>query len=115
VLPAIHDDRGDTEGLGVVLVEALMHQRPVVASSVGGIVDVIKDGETGLLVPEKNPQAIADAILRLINDPSLSRRLGRQGFEFAQKYFDWDEITTHLENVFYSVVSKISRSCQSKQ
>ena len=49
------------------------------ASEVGGIVDVIKDGETGLLVPEKNPEAIAEAVLRLLNEPEFAQRLGEQG------------------------------------
>ena len=80
VHPAIYDSKGDTEGLGVVLVEALSNRKPVVASEVGGIVDVIKDGQTGLLVPEKNPEAIAEAVLRLLNEPEFAQRLGEQGF-----------------------------------
>jgi glycosyltransferase involved in cell wall biosynthesis len=61
VHPSIHDSRGDTEGLGVVLIEALANKRPVIACGVGGIVDVIQDGETGVLVEEKNSQALANA------------------------------------------------------
>jgi glycosyltransferase involved in cell wall biosynthesis len=87
VHPAIYDDRGDTEGLGVVLIEALRNRKPVVASRVGGIVDVIKDGETGLLVPEKNPTALAQAVLRLLDDPALARRLGEQGYLYASEFF----------------------------
>ncbi len=100
VLPAIFDDRGDTEGLGVVLIEALQNARAVVASAVGGIVDVIKHEKTGLLVPEKNPQAIADAILRLLDDPVLAQRLGQTGREEAEWQFDWDRITRETENLY---------------
>ena len=100
VHPAIHDDRGDTEGLGVVLIEALRNRKPVVASRVGGIVDVIKDEETGLLVPEKDPAAIANAILRLLDDSTLARRLGEQGHVYAARFFDWDRITDQLEAVY---------------
>jgi glycosyltransferase involved in cell wall biosynthesis len=103
VHPAIYDDRGDTEGLGVVLVEALRNRKPVVASRVGGIVDVIKDESTGLLVPEKDPGAIAKAILRLLDDPALARRLGDEGFDFATRYFDWETITDQLESVYERV------------
>jgi glycosyltransferase involved in cell wall biosynthesis len=103
VHPAIYDDRGDTEGLGVVLIEALRNRKPVVASRVGGIVDVIKDGETGLLVPEKNPTALAQAVLRLLDDPALARRLGEQGYLYASEFFDWDRITDRLEAAYRRV------------
>ena len=103
VHPAIYDDRGDTEGLGVVLIEALRNRKPVVASKVGGIVDVINDGETGLLVPEKNPTALAEAILRVLKDPVLARQLGEQGYVYASKFFDWDRITDRLEGVYRRV------------
>lgn len=99
-LPAIHDDRGDTEGLGVVLIEALMHQRPVVSTSVGGIVDIIKDGKTGLLVAEKDEVALANAIVRLIQDRVLARRLGKAGLKYAQWHFDWNRITEAFESAF---------------
>jgi glycosyltransferase involved in cell wall biosynthesis len=100
VHPAIYDDRGDTEGLGVVLVEALRNRKPVIASRVGGIGDVIKDERTGLLVPEKNPEAIAEAVLRILADPSLAQRLGEEGFAFVTRYFDWELITDQLETVY---------------
>ncbi|MBK1835136.1 glycosyltransferase family 4 protein [Roseibacillus ishigakijimensis] len=90
VHPAIHDDQGDTEGLGVVLIEALACRKPVVASAVGGIVDVIIDGETGLLVPEKDPKALSKAILTVLADQDLSGKLGEQGHDHARRFFDWD-------------------------
>ena len=79
VHPAIYDERGDTEGLGVVLIEALRNKKPVVASKVGGIVDVIQNERTGLLVPEKTPGALAQAVLRLLDDSALAARLGEAG------------------------------------
>jgi glycosyltransferase involved in cell wall biosynthesis len=100
VHPAIYDSKGDTEGLGVVLIEALSNAKPVVASAVGGIVDIIKDGETGLLVPEKNPEAIAKAVIRLLNDPEYAGRLGKQGFAYAREYFNWDRIMNRYEIIY---------------
>lgn len=100
VHPSIHDRRGDTEGLGVVLVEALANKRPVVASGVGGIVDVIKDGETGVLVEEKNAAALAEAVNRLLADPEERRRLAEAGYAFARSHFDWDRIILALVKVF---------------
>lgn len=104
VHPAIYDSKGDTEGLGVVLVEALSNRKPVVASEVGGIVDVIKDGQTGLLVPEKNPEAIAEAVLRLLNEPEFAQRLGEQGFVYARDYFDWDRIMDRYDAIYQKCV-----------
>jgi glycosyltransferase involved in cell wall biosynthesis len=103
VHPAIHDRRGDTEGLGVVLIEALLNRKPVVASKVGGIVDVIRDEETGLLVPEKDPGAIASAVCRILDDPVLARRLGAAGCAYATHYFDWETITDTLESLYARV------------
>jgi glycosyltransferase involved in cell wall biosynthesis len=110
VHPAIYDDRGDTEGLGVVLIEALRNRKPVVASQVGGIVDVIKDGETGLLVPQKDPEALAEAVLRVLQDPALARRLGEQGYVYATEFFDWDRITDRLEAVYRRVCPLVRSS-----
>jgi glycosyltransferase involved in cell wall biosynthesis len=100
VHPAIYDSRGDTEGLGVVLVEALTNRKPVVASRVGGIVDIIKDGETGLLVPEKDPEAIAKTVLRLLENPDYAQRLGEQGCAYATDYFNWDRIMDQYEAIY---------------
>ncbi|MBV8215866.1 MAG: glycosyltransferase family 4 protein [Verrucomicrobia bacterium] len=105
VHPAIVDSKGDTEGQGVVLVEALSNRRPVVASAVGGIVDVIKDGQTGLLVPEKNPDAIAKAVVRLLEDPDYARQLGEQGYTHACSYFNWGRIMDQYESIYAESVS----------
>jgi glycosyltransferase involved in cell wall biosynthesis len=104
VHPAIYDSKGDTEGQGVVLVEALSNRKPVVASEVGGIVDMIKDGKTGLLVPEKNPEAIAQAVLRLLNEPEFAQQLGQQGFEHARRYFDWVHIMDQYDEIYRKCV-----------
>jgi glycosyltransferase involved in cell wall biosynthesis len=105
VHPAIFDDRGDTEGLGVVLVEALAYQRPVVASAVGGIVDVIIHEKTGLLVPEKDPSALAEAVLRVLEDKSLAQRLGNQGLEHVKQFFDWQRIADQTYETWQKTIS----------
>lgn len=96
VLPAIQDHKGDTEGLGVVMIEALTFKTPVVACDVGGISDVIIDGKTGLLVPEKDSAQLASAINRVLSDPSLAKRLGEQGCNHVTTYFDWTRIVDQL-------------------
>jgi glycosyltransferase involved in cell wall biosynthesis len=115
VHPAIYDSKGDTEGLGVVLVEALSNGRPVVASAVGGIGDVIKDGVTGLLVPEKNPEAIAKAVLRLLDDPTYARQLGEQGYAHVCTYFNWDRIMDQYDTFIQKAFLLRARSLFKKE
>ncbi len=103
VLPAVRDARGDTEGLGVVLLEAMNHGTPVVASRVGGIPDIVEDGVSGLLVPPGDEAALADALHRVINDPALADRLGAAGRERVRSEFSWDAITTRWEALYRSV------------
>ena len=91
-LPAIVDSKGDTEGLGVVLIEAMELGLPVVASDVGGIPDVVVDGESGILVPEKDPQALANAFKRLEAEPALVQKLLDGAQERIRKCFTWDGI-----------------------
>lgn len=105
VLPSIVDARGDTETLGIVLIEALAHNKPVVACAVGGIVDVVQSNVTGFLVPEKDPKAIAEAVLKLISDPETASQMGRQGHADIQERFGWPRITQLWQNVFAAVLS----------
>jgi glycosyltransferase involved in cell wall biosynthesis len=93
VLPAIVDSRGDTEGLGVVLIEAAECRVPIVASGVGGIVDVVIDGKTGFLVAEKSPRELADAVLKLYNDEGLCRELAANCKAHVNEFFSWVRIT----------------------
>jgi len=92
VLPSIVDQRGDTEGLGVVLLEAMSYRIPVIGSAIGGITDIISDGETGLLVPPEDPAAIASAIARIATDSALAERLAAAGSQRVRERFGWDAI-----------------------
>jgi glycosyltransferase involved in cell wall biosynthesis len=113
VLPAIFDERGDTEGLGVVLVEALSFRTPVVASNVGGIPDVIIHEQTGLLVKEKDPAALATAIHRLLVERALAESLAEQGLNHARAYFDWVRITEAILSVYRAVLDRPSEKASS--
>lgn len=105
-LPAIVDSKGDTEGLGVVLIEAMQSGLPVVASDVGGIPDVVIDGETGILVPEKDPEALAMAFQKLEGDVSLERRLVESAARRIDKCFDWKKIAERQIAVYRSLLDK---------
>ncbi len=75
LMPAVTDWKGEQEGFGMVLVEAMASGLPVVATRSGGIADAVTDGATGLLVPERDAGALAAAAARLLDDPALATRL----------------------------------------
>ncbi|MDV3350198.1 glycosyltransferase family 4 protein [Leptolyngbyaceae cyanobacterium CCMR0082] len=104
VLPAIVDSKGDTEGLGIVMIEALAHAKPVVATAVGGIPDVIRPGETGCLVPEKNSLALAKAIAELLDRPDWATQLGHQGLADIQTRFNWSSIIAMWQDIYQRVL-----------
>ena len=80
------------EGFGVVCAEAMAHGRPVVASAVGGLLDLVVDGETGLLVPARDPAALRGALERLLGDAELRERLGAAARERIRQRFAWDAV-----------------------
>jgi glycosyltransferase involved in cell wall biosynthesis len=100
VLPAVRDSKGDVEGLGVVLIEALLHGKPVIASASGGIVDIVRHEETGLLVEPGDPRALANAIERYADDPALAARLAAAGRAHVLEEFSWETIIDRLEGVY---------------
>lgn len=100
VMPAVTDWKGEQEGFGLVLVEAMMSGVPIVASRSGGIPDVVRDGETGLLVPERDPVALADAIARLLSDQDLSQRLAQAAARDAERRFAPPAIARRFEAVY---------------
>ncbi|SHL72524.1 Glycosyltransferase involved in cell wall bisynthesis [Fibrobacter sp. UWOV1] len=103
-LPAIVDSKGDTEGLGVVLIEAMELGLPIVASNVGGIPDVVIDGETGILVPEKDPEALANAYKRLAAEPELVKHLLAGAQKRIHECFTWDGIIQRQIEVYNKVL-----------
>jgi glycosyltransferase involved in cell wall biosynthesis len=104
-LPAVTDVKGDTEGLGVVLLEAMSYSKPVVASNSGGITDIVMDGQTGLLVPPGNPQELARALRRVLDDPSYGRSLGESGRARVLETFDWESITRRLLSIYHDLLA----------
>jgi glycosyltransferase involved in cell wall biosynthesis len=103
VLPAVIDAKGDTEGLGVVLIEAMSYARPVIASAAGGIVDIVKDGRNGLLVPPGDAAALAAAVGGMMDDPARARAFGLHGREDVAANFSWDVIADRLAEIYRRV------------
>lgn len=99
VLPAIVDARGDTEGQGVVLLEAMARGRAVIASDVGGITDLVTPA-TGVLVPPADVAALAAALTRLRDERALCDALGEAGLRRVQEHFSWPALGARLRAVY---------------
>jgi glycosyltransferase involved in cell wall biosynthesis len=94
-----------TEGLPLVVLEAMAQRRPVVATPVGGTPEVVVDGETGLLVPPRDPDALAAALRRLLADAGLRRRMGEAGYERVREHFSAEAMTRRVLAIYDEVLS----------
>lgn len=88
------------EPFGMSLPEAMAVEKPVVATQVGGIQDIVEVGETGILVPPGSPKALAAAILHLLAEPAVARRMGEAGRRRVQALFSWDRIAESALEVY---------------
>jgi glycosyltransferase involved in cell wall biosynthesis len=94
------------EGFGMACLEAMAHGVPVVASGVGGLLDLVVDGETGLVVPPRDVPALRTALERLLGDPELRRRLGEAAKRRARERFSWQASTDALLEVYAEASSR---------
>ena len=93
-----------SESFGMVVAEAQAASKPVVATAVGGVKEVVLPDETGILVPPKDPQALADGVLRLLEDPAYARRLSVQGRDHVRKLFSLEQCAARYREVYNSVM-----------
>jgi phosphatidylinositol alpha-1,6-mannosyltransferase len=92
------------EGFGIAYLEAAAHGKPVVAGNVGGALDAVVDGETGLLVDPLDPVAVAEAIVTLLDDGELARRMGAAGQSRARSYA-WPLVVERVERLLLELLS----------
>ncbi len=97
VLPSL------TEGLPLSVLEAMAQGLPIIATPVGGIPELVTHEEHGLLVPVKEPEALADAVVRVAADAPLRQRQGRAGRERAEALFSFSAMTRRYEDLYYSL------------
>jgi glycosyltransferase involved in cell wall biosynthesis len=98
VLPSL------TEGLSLAILEAMAMGKPIIATQVGGTGEVLKDGQTGLLIPPKDSPALAEKIIYLLENPDIARRLGMRAQEESKKY-DVNGYVRRLEELYLQLVS----------
>ncbi len=105
VLPSVVTESGEEENQPVVLAEAQASGLPVIATAIGGIPESMCDGESGLLVPQRNAEALASAILWLTDHPESWSRMGRAGRKFVKKHFDLDGLNDQLVDLYRAVIA----------
>ena len=89
-----------SEGMPLVLIEAMLASRAVVATSVGGIPDIVVDGETGLLVAPEDADALTEALRRLLDDDELRETMGARGRERARSEFSLEQMVESFEALY---------------
>jgi glycosyltransferase involved in cell wall biosynthesis len=95
-----------TEGLGTSLLDAMAAARPIVATTAGGIPEIVEDGVNGLLVPPRDARALADAILRALRDADLRRRLGDAGFARVNERFTVERMVAQTAAAYEQIVAQ---------
>jgi colanic acid/amylovoran biosynthesis glycosyltransferase len=104
-VPSVTATDGDSEGLGMVFAEAQAMGVPIVSSEHGGIPEIVANRRTGLLAPERDYRALADALCLLLADEDLWQRFHRAGPQHIQQHFDLKKQTAELENIYSGIVA----------
>ena len=92
------------EAFGIVLLEAMASYKPCIGTRVGGVPEVIKEGETGAIVDYDDPHQLADALLVMLRSEELRRRMGEKGRERVMRKFSWDSIVEEIEKVYWELL-----------
>ena len=103
-LPSITANSGDTEGLGMVFLEAGLCKLPVVATDSGGIPEVVLDSKTGYLVPERDSDKLAEKLLLLLKDENLRKKMGENARATIKERFDINKQTEKLEEIYKEIL-----------
>ena len=97
--PSVEDELGTREALGLVFAEALAAAVPVVTTDVGGIKDIVQDKVNGLVVPQRDARAIADALVYLRGHPKEATAMGERGQAFVRANFSWQSVAERYAKI----------------
>ena len=98
------------EPFGLINLEAMACETPVVASAVGGILEVVEDGKTGVLVEPGRPEALAAAIRGVLADPARGRAMGRAGRLRVEAQFSWASVAERTREVYAAAIDDFARA-----
>ncbi len=101
VLPSV-----TAEAFGIVILEAMASGVPVVATDVGGIPEIVRESESGVLVPPGNELELRNAIQKLLLDDGLRARFGANGRKAVEEKYSWDRVTERIEKTYEDILSK---------
>ena len=101
--PSIVTEKGDTEGLGVVFLEAIASGTCVIGTNVGGIPDIIKTNETGILAEEKNPEKLAEAIIIMLKNKKLQTKLKKNALNHIKKTYSWEVVAEKFFKLYGTI------------
>lgn len=102
--PSVSSEDGDWEGIPVVLMEALAQGLPVLSTQHSGIPELVQDGVSGFLVPERDVDALAEKLLCLLQQPELWPGMGRAGRDFVERYFNIDILNDQLVDLYQGLL-----------
>jgi len=107
VVPSVKHESGAVDGLPVVIPEAMAAGLPIIASDAGGIPLLVRDGCNGILVPQRNPGAIADALRRLLKDRELCRKYGEKGRNIVECSVNYDAVAGHFTLLYRAIAGHV--------
>jgi glycosyltransferase involved in cell wall biosynthesis len=108
------------EGMSMALLEAMAAGRPIVATRVGGTLDLIRDGETGLLVPTEDPETMARAALRFLRDPWWAEQCGEAGRSMVMQHYSADSMVRRIEAIYagllqFKMANRLPETLQTRE
>ncbi len=92
------------EAFGIVLLEAMASEKPVISTMVGGIPEVVQNGKSGILVPPKNATALATAIIQLLSDGKRAKEMGQYGRKLTEIEFNWEIIAKKYLEMYFDLI-----------